>query len=138
MVTGRRIVGGDPKPSFKASLQLDAKDLHQTLQLSAAMVVNYPEFLDKGFTNVSQQVTKTYTVFVVTPEELAFNRDNDLWKHKEGTSGGMIIFGVLGALLISGVGVVFTRPRRATHRRKWNGHRRSDVRAAAKPQRFRR
>ncbi len=106
----------DPKPSFEVSLQLDPKDVHQTLQISASIDVVYPQFKTTGFTNSGQQLAKNYIVFVVTPAEVAFSRDYGLWKNKGATSVSRLIIGVLGALVILLLGLVSTRPTRLARR----------------------
>ncbi len=137
-VTERRIGERDPKPSFEIRLPQDAKDIHQTLQISAAMDVDYPQLEDTGFTNADRQLTKDYTVFVVSPEEMAFRRTYDLWKNKAGATAGLVLIGVFGGFIILFVGFVMTRPRSAVRRRSSSAHPRSDLRSAAQSQRFRR
>jgi len=108
----------DPRPSFDVSVQLDPEDVHQTLQISAAMDVVYPQFKETGFTNSGQQLAKKCTVFVVVPAEMAFSRDYNRWKHKGAVSVGRLIIGVFGALVILLLGFVSTGPTRPARRQQ--------------------
>jgi hypothetical protein len=112
-----------PWTVFNTNLQLDAKDVHQKLHMSASMDVTYPALHIGGYTDVQQHLAENYTVFVVTPEELAFRRDSALWngkdylKNKRSTSECLVVIGVLGALFIYCVGCVYKMPGNARRRR---------------------
>jgi hypothetical protein len=106
-LTGKKAAGENYMPTFTARLQLDPKDIHQTLRISASMDAVYPKALEgwdpeapngKDYEDAEQNLAVTYDAFVVTPEEMALKRDYGYWKATGRVSVLMILIGVLPSL----------------------------------------
>ncbi|MFZ0959491.1 MAG: hypothetical protein WAO35_01195, partial [Terriglobia bacterium] len=121
-------------PGFSVTVPLPEKDLHKTLDIDAMMLVAYPSNNGNGsFSNVSQQLSKHYELFVVSAQEMALRErilnqksqletDKALWEQRTSTLVVGITFSSASLLFFAFAYVAHKRSQASKQQPPSNAH----------------
>lgn len=87
-------------PSLRAGLPIGVSDLHKSIVVTADMRVHVPYKVgDSSFGVAGHRVSRSATLFVVSPEEMRLRKSLDAWNSREHTGSSGLIAGGFGAVL---------------------------------------
>jgi hypothetical protein len=87
-------------PSLRAGLPIGVSDLHKSIVVTAGMRVHVPYRVgDSSFGVAGHDVSRSATLFVVSPEEMGLRTRLDKWRDRADTSSSGLIAGAFGVVL---------------------------------------
>ncbi len=93
-------------PAFTVELPLEDKHLYDEVELSARMIVTYPEPLgDDAYEVNERRASRRFTLFVASPLDRALREQYDAWSRRSGVLSGN---GLIALLTVAALGAIFT------------------------------
>jgi hypothetical protein len=93
-------------PTFTVDLPLEEKHLYDEIELSARMIVSFPEPFGSDLYEISERrASRRFTLFVASPEDRVIREQYDSWSWKSSFLSGP---GMVVLLAIGGFGAIFT------------------------------
>jgi hypothetical protein len=101
---------GDPTenvtPAFAVDLPLEEKHLYDEIELSARMIVSFPEpYGDDQYEVSERRASRRFTLFVASPEDRVIRQQYDSWRLKNDLVSGP---GTVVMLSVGAFGAIFT------------------------------